>query len=209
MVNDRVIALIFATMMEAKPFIQGMALGKIEGAPFSVFEKAGIVLVVSGIGKANAAMAALYCCQTFEPAFVCNLGAAGATDASFSLGDMLHITEAIEYDRPELRSNKPHVHSPHVLEGFPFAKVATQDTPVIEAEAREEIASFAGLVDMEAASVIQACGKFQTKCVIFKFVSDTSDHTHGDDIVKNIKQYRTSFYGFFQNAVLPQLMAEL
>ena len=105
MESHRVIGLIFATMMEAKPFIQGMPLEKIEGAPFSVFEKAGIVLVVSGIGKANAAMATLYCCQTFEPAFVCNLGAAGATDSSHALGDMVQVTEVIEYDRPELKSN--------------------------------------------------------------------------------------------------------
>jgi adenosylhomocysteine nucleosidase len=208
MENDRAIGLIFATMTEAKPFVQGMALEKIENAPFSVFEKAGIVLVISGIGKANAAMAAFYCCQTFHPSLVCNLGAAGATDDSFALGDTLHVTEAIEYDRPELMTNKPHVHASHVLEGFPLAKVATQDTPVIEAEAREEIASFAGLVDMEAASVIQACSKLQTKCVIFKFVSDTPDHTHGDDIVANIKQYRTSFYNFFQKAVMPRLFAE-
>lgn len=208
MENDRVIGLIFATMTEAKPFVQGMALEKIENTPFSIFEKARIVLVISGIGKANAAMAAFYCCQTFHPSLICNLGAAGATDYSFALRDILHVTEAIEYDRPELRSNKPHVHSPHILEGFPLAKVATQDTPIIDADKREEIASVAGLVDMEAASIIQACGKFQTKCVIFKFVSDTPDHTHGDDIVKNIKQYRTPFYEFFQNAVMPRLMAE-
>ena len=208
MENDRVIGLIFATMTEAKPFIQGMALEKVESAPFSVFEKARIVLVVSGVGKTNAAMAAFHCCQTFHPALVCNLGAAGATDGSFTLGDILHVTEVIEYDRPELRSNKPHVHSPHVLEGFPFAKVATQDTPVMDADKRKEIASFAALVDMEAASIIQACGKFQTKCVIFKFVSDTPGHTHGDDIVENIKQYRTSFYDYFQNAVMPRLMPE-
>jgi len=203
-----VIGLIFATMTEAKPFVLGMALEKIENAPFSVFEKAQIVLVISGIGKVNAAMAAAYCCQTFHPAFLCNLGAAGATDSSLALGDTVHVTEAIEYDRPELRSNKPHVHTPNILEGFPFAKVATQDTPVIDADKREEIASFAALVDMEAASVIQACRKLQTKCLIFKFVSDTPDHTHGDDILKNIKQYRTSFYDFFQNAVMPRLMAE-
>lgn len=208
MEKDPVIGLIFATMTEAKPFVQGMALEKTEIAPFSVFEKARIVLVISGIGKANAAMAAAYCCQTFEPAFVCNLGAAGATDSSLALGAMVHVTEAIEYDRPELRSNKPHVHSPHILEGFPLAKVATQDTPVIDPSKREEIASLATLVDMEAASIIQACGRFQTKCVIFKFVSDTPDHENGDDIVKNIKQYRTSFYDFFQNAVMPRLLAE-
>ena len=188
MENNRVIGLIFATMTEAKPFVQGMALEKTENAPFSVFEKARFVLLIAGIGKANAAMSAAYCCQTFHPALICNLGAAGTTDDSFALGDILHVTEAIEYDRPELRSNKPHVHFPHVLKGFPCAKVATQDTPVIDVDRRKEIASVAGLVDMEAASIIQACAKFQAKCVIFKFVSDTPDHTHGDDIVKNIKQ---------------------
>ena len=208
MEKDNVIGLIFATMTEAKPFVQEMALEKTENAPFSVFEKARIVLLIAGIGKANAAMCAAYCCQTFHPALICNLGAAGATDYSFGLGDILHVTEAIEYDRPELRSNRPHVHIPHVLEGFPCAKVATQDTPVIDSSKRGEIASVAGLVDMEAASIIQACGKFQTKCVIFKFVSDTPDHIHGDDIVKNIKLYRGSFYDFFQHAVMPRLFAE-
>lgn len=208
MEKDPVIGLIFATMTEAKPFVQGMALEKLENAPFLVFQKEAMVLVIAGIGKANAAMAAFTCCQTFKPAFVCNLGAAGATDSSLALGDIVHVTEAIEYDRPELRSYKPHVHTPYVLEGFTNAKVATQDTPVIDAEARKEIASFAGLVDMEAASIIQACRKCQTKCVIFKFVSDTPDHTNGEDIVKNIKHYRTSFYEFFQNIVLPRLVAD-
>ena len=231
MEKDPLIGLIFATMTEAKPFIQGMVMERIESTPFSVFEKARpknkffekdrienrpfsviekgrIVLVISGIGKTNAAMAAFYCCQTFHPDLICNLGAAGATVDSFALGDILHITEAIEYDRPELRSQKPHVHSSHTLEGFPVAKVATQDTPVFDPNKRKEIASFANLVDMEAASIIQACDKFQTKCVIFKFVSDTPVHTHVDDIIMNIKQYRTPFYDFFQNAVIPRLFTE-
>ena len=213
------IGLIFATMTEAKPFVQGMALEKIENTPFAVFEKDRIkngpfsvikkgrmVLVISGIGKANAAMAAFHCCQTFHPNVVCNLGAAGSTDHYLALGDILHVTEVIEYDRPELRSNKPHVHFPHVLDGFPSARVATQDTPIIDPDKRKEIAPIAGLVDMEAASIIQACGKFQTKCVIFKFVSDTPDHTHVDEIVMNIKKYRTPFYDFFRKSVMPRLL---
>lgn len=208
MEKDPVIGLILATMTEAKPFVQGMALEKLENAPFLAFQKGSIVLVISGIGKANAAMAAFFCCQTFKPAFVCNLGAAGATESSLALGDMVQVTKAIEYDRPELRSYKPHVHTPHILKGFINAKVATQDTPVIDAEARQEIAPHAGLVDMEAASIIQACHKFQTKCVVIKFVSDTPDHKEGDDIVKNIKQYRTSFFEFFQNTVMPRLVSE-
>jgi nucleoside phosphorylase len=182
--------------------------GRIENGPFSASEKGRIVLVISGIGKANGAMATAYCCQTFHPTLICNLGAAGATDDSFVLGDILHITEAIEYDRPELRSNKPHVFAPHIMEGFSLAKVATQDTPVIDADKRKEIALIAGLVDMEAASIIQACDRFQTRCVIFKFVSDTPDHAHGDDIVTNIKEYRTSFFDFFKEHVMLRLFAE-
>jgi nucleoside phosphorylase len=218
MKKEPVIVLIFATMTEAKPFVKEMALEKTENAPFSVFEKAQtkdvsfekdrIVLAISGIGKANAAMAVAYCCQTFHPRLICNLGAAGAADDSFALGDILHVTEAIEYDRPEMISNKPHVFSPYVMKGFPSAKIATQDIPVMDPAKREEIASVAGLVDMEAASIIQACDRFQTKCVIFKFVSDTPDHTHGSDIVKNIKQYRTFFFDFFKKAVMPGLVPE-
>ncbi len=219
MEKDPVIGLIFATMTEAKPFVQGMALEKTEDAPFSVFEKGRaedglfsvsekvrMVLIISGIGKANAAMATFHCCWTFHPDLIANLGAAGSTNESFALGDILHVTEAIEYDRPDLESNQPHVHLPHVLEGFPLAKVATQDTPVIDPHKRQEIAPIAGLVDMEAASIIQACGKFQTKCVIFKFVSDTPYHTQGDEIVMNIKQYRTHFFDFFKKAVITRLM---
>jgi adenosylhomocysteine nucleosidase len=209
MEKDPLIGLIFATMTEAKPFIQGMTLEKVENEAFSVFQKGQIVLIISGIGKVNGAMAAAYCCQTFHPALVCNLGAAGATNSSLVLGDIVHVREAVEYDRLELKSNKPHVHIPHILDGFPLSTIATQDTPVIEAEKREEIASFAALADMEAASVIQVCHKFQTKCVIFKFVSDTPDHRHGDDIVENIKQYRRSFYEFFQNAIMPRLIASV
>ena len=39
MERDPMIGLIFATMTEAKPFVQGMAMEKTENAPFSVFEK--------------------------------------------------------------------------------------------------------------------------------------------------------------------------
>ena len=58
---------------------------------------------------------------------------------------------------------------------------------------------------MEAAPIAQVCQKFKTQCLIFKFVSDTPDHTEGDDIVSNIKNFRTAFYNYFKNSILPKI----
>ncbi|MFH2046630.1 MAG: hypothetical protein ABIK92_15960, partial [Pseudomonadota bacterium] len=63
----------------------------------------------------------------------------------------------------------------------------------------------ADLVDMESASVIQTCKKFGILCYLFKFVSDTPEHTNDTDIVDNIKKYRDDFFDFFQKSVMPLL----
>ncbi|MFC1515731.1 hypothetical protein ACFL7E_03130 [Thermodesulfobacteriota bacterium] len=195
-----------ATMLEAKPFVEGMSLKRVEKEPFALFANEYIRLIISGVGKSNAAMAASYCCLNSNPAFVCNLGAAGATHPSYPLGKIFHITEICEYDRPDFRSGNPHTHIPHALNGFETEKLATGDKAVLDPNERKEISVIAGLVDMEGAAVVQACRKFRKKSILFKFVSDTPDHTHNEDIVANIRLYRTPFYTFFANDVLPVLL---
>ena len=70
---------------------------------------------------------------------------------------------------------------------------------------RKKISEVAELVDMEAASIVQACKKLDAPCVVFKYVTDTPEHTNGSDIVNHIKQFREGFYDFFMNSVLPKL----
>jgi nucleoside phosphorylase len=70
---------------------------------------------------------------------------------------------------------------------------------------RERIAMDAQIVDMEGASVVQACRRFHTKCYLFKFVSDTPDHSTSNDIVKNITFHRNAFFRFFRDMVLPRM----
>ena len=163
-------------------------------------------MIISGIGKANAAIATAYCCQKFNPACICNLGAAGATHFSHLLGEIFQIKKIFEYDRPEFKSGKPHIHRPDILNGFKTVKLATCDRVVLDPDERGEISVNAGLVDMEGASVVQACSIFQTKCFMFKFVSDTLDHTSDKEIIENIRLYRTPFFEFFYHSVLPVLL---
>jgi len=201
--KDPLIAIVMATMIEAKPFVLGMSMKKIGQKPFSLFRNDNVFLVISGIGKANAAMAAAYCCKEFYPSCICNLGSAGATVVSHSLGEIFHINKIFEYDRPEFITGNPHIHEPHVLDGFPIATLSTSDKAILDPEERKEVSKSADLMDMEGASVVQACRIFETKCYMFKYVSDTPEHTDDKDIINNIRLYRTQFYEFFLHSVMP------
>ncbi|MBW1892379.1 MAG: hypothetical protein JRI91_01605 [Deltaproteobacteria bacterium] len=197
------IGLVMATMLEAKPFVTHIPLNKINQKPFPVFKNNNMVLIISGIGKANAAMAAFHCCKEFSPGIIVNAGAAGATDHSSPLGEFYHITKIIEYDRPDLRSGDPEIHSPRIMDDFQTATLATQDKAVIFSDKRKKISEVAELVDMEAASVVQACKKLNVPCAVFKYVTDTPAHTDDRDIVNHIRQFREPFYDFFINSVVP------
>jgi len=192
--NHVVIGLLMATLLEAQPFVERLGLRVYERNPFEIYGNEKFMLIISGIGKANAAAASAYLLMRKPFSCVFNLGAAGALDDSHAMGTVCHISKIIEPDRPGLRSGIPHEHQPDMLEGFPMATLATQDKPVISAEERKQIALKATLADMEGASVVQTCRFFQTKCYVFKFVSDTPEN-HA--IVKNIEYYRDDFCSFF------------
>ncbi len=205
MEKDTVTSIVMATMLEAKPFVLGMSLEQSRKKPFSVFQNDNIFLIISGIGKANAAMATGYSCYICKPTCICNLGAAGATDFSHPLGEIFHINKIVEYDRHELTTRRPCIHNPDILNGFQTATLSTSDMAVLDPDERKKISMNADLIDMEGASVAQACRKFNTKCFIFKFVSDTPDHARDEDIVGNIRLHRSFFYEFFIRSVVPVL----
>jgi len=200
-----VTCLVMATLLEAKPFIKGLRLSKVSDKPFPVYRAGTIVAVISGIGKANSAMAAAYACLEFNPRQLVNLGAAGATGASLPPGANLHVRRALEFDRPGLRTKKPHEHISDILSGFAMADIATLDRPTLAAAERRRLSKITQLADMESAAFIQACRKFGRKCYVFKFVTDTPAHTSGREIVANIHKYRGRFFEFFQQEVLPRL----
>lgn len=228
MPGDPVIGLVIATMLEAEPFIKELALAESETAPFPVYtnhphpslshqeggEKEGsffsargrIYLIISGIGKANAAMACAYLIQRYHPSCLCNAGAAGAVVSSYRIGECRHITKVIEPDRPDLTTGISPIQIPDVIDGFPTSILATQDKPVRDPAERKRIAPDAQLVDMEGAAVVQTCHRFRTKCYLFKFVSDTPDHDTSDDIVKNIRFHRDAFFHFFHDMVLTRII---
>lgn len=206
MSRDSIVGLVMATMLEAMPFLDDFKPEESKGGPFPVFSQDRLCLIISGVGKAYAAMACSYFIQRFDPEVLCNLGAAGATAGRFSLGECLQVERIIEPDRPDLDTGLPQEQIPDILEGLPSVTLATQDKPVREAYEREKIAGLAQLVDMEGASVGQTCRLFNKPYYIFKFVSDTPACGQSDDIRSNVALYRQAFYHFFRKNVLPRLV---
>jgi len=203
MEKNSLTAIIMATMLEAKPFVSQMSLEPVSKKPFLIFKKKKLLLVICGIGKANAAMATAYCCTNYKPDTVFNIGAAGALIMSKKKGEMYQINKIIEHDRPNFKSGKPSVHNPSVMEGFKCAILSTSDKAAVSIEERKKAAVYGGeLVDMEGASIVQACKRFQTPCYIFKYVSDTLEDIESNTIVDNIRQYRQKSAIFFKEQIL-------
>ena len=145
MEKDTLTAIVMATMLEAKPFVLGMSLKEYEQKPFRLFKNDHVLLAISDVGKANAAMAAAYCCQRVRPVCVCNLGAAGAAGFSHHLGDAFHINKITEYDRPELITGNPSIYEPQVLAGFRTATLSTSDRAILDPKERKEISKHSDL----------------------------------------------------------------
>jgi adenosylhomocysteine nucleosidase len=187
------IAMIIATKMEAKPFIDSLGMKELQARPFAVFNGDDVLVIVSGIGKANAAMATGYTCQKFDPVCIINAGAAGSVNDSENLGRIYNVEKTVEPDRIHLRTDSPYILYPDILEGYQKAILATQDRAVTDVDAFRSIAGFADLVDMEGASIVQAARRFEKKCLLFKFVSDTPVHAGKPEILDHIRKFREPF----------------
>jgi nucleoside phosphorylase len=140
---------VMATLLEADPFVAGLGLRLQEERPFALYGGRDLALVISGIGKANAAMAVARLVWTCGVTTVFNLGAAGSTGDGASLGEIFQVTRVIEHDRPRLLSGKTRVLIPDILEGHSTTTLATQDVAVTQPEKRAALAPMASLVDME------------------------------------------------------------
>jgi nucleoside phosphorylase len=196
--------LIIATKIEAEPFIQGFGLDTIEKKPVQVMGNGAIVLAISDIGKTNAAIATAHLIEKLGLTRICNLGAAGAVDRNFKIGDILHIDKIYELDRPRLPSDEPVVHKPDTIKGFRTVSLATQDRPVLKGLDRMAAGKLADLVDMEGAAVVQVCQAFGVSVHIFKIVTDADECTPREILV-NMFKTRDSLFEFFRDRVLPAM----
>ncbi len=163
--------IVTALHFEAKPLIDYYGLRKlIDVAPFDVFANDQIKLIVSGIGRLNAAIATTF--LRWGPGadaqidLILNLGVCGTTVPG-QIGQLFHINRII--DRATQNSFIPEM---FIKSNIPEKTLETWDRAVL---CSADLQDQEHLVDMEAYAVCEAASKFspleRVQCL--KIPSDT------------------------------------
>jgi adenosylhomocysteine nucleosidase len=99
---DRPLAILVALEVEARAVVRHLARSPVSSPQLSVWE--GVVegkhvaLVITGVGKVSAAMAAQFTCDSFDPGSLLVVGLAGATDSDGQPGQLVVASGALQHD---------------------------------------------------------------------------------------------------------------
>ncbi|TMC83406.1 MAG: 5'-methylthioadenosine/S-adenosylhomocysteine nucleosidase [Chloroflexi bacterium] len=98
MTDVRPVAVIAALAQEAHALVRRMPRAESVGPRLSVWETDGLVVMVSGVGKVAAAMAAQYTCDVFKPRSMIAIGLAGGFEDQGKRGRVIVATGAVQHD---------------------------------------------------------------------------------------------------------------
>ncbi|WP_373740131.1 5'-methylthioadenosine/adenosylhomocysteine nucleosidase [Neisseria sp.] len=158
-----------------------------------------VVLVLSGIGKVNAAVATAWVVFRFRPDYVVNTGSAGGLAGGLKVGDVVIGTHAVHHDADvtafgyrygQLPGQPPLFESDAMLVETAFRAAAFDGAAVYQgligsgdqfvhssetaAEIRRNFPDIQA-VEMEAAAIAQTCARLQTPFVLIRAISDSAD----------------------------------
>ncbi len=202
MASRRPVAVIAALEQEAHALVRRMPRAETVGPRISTWEGDGLVVMVAGVGKVAAAIAAQHACDVFKPRCVIAIGIAGALDDDTRAGQVIVASGAVQHDidaRPltEARGIVPglglatipadpalaekllmaaRLESKHAKAGL----VVTGDQVVTSRKVRDALlAEFSdgACLDMETAAVAQVAYQNSVPWSALRVTSDAADET--------------------------------
>lgn len=164
-------------------------------------------LIVSGVGKVNAAISTQYIIDRYKPDALLNIGVTGALFTDTHIGELFYVKNAIEYD-----------FDLSAIDDVPCAQVDGFSSPLIpvseelkvlgmravtlasadkfsssEENARIIRALGGELVDMEGAAIAHTAYMNKIKLYSVKSVSDFANNDAADEYPQNAKKAITSY----------------
>lgn len=188
------IGLIFATGMEAKPFLALSAAEISESQPFRIFHTTQpdrFPVIISGIGKVAAALACQVLILRHGVTHVLNAGVCGSLNDApqFGMCRLLRIESVVEGDhtvfgrRPEASAG-----SGRFGRGLHAARLVTTDQPVFDPTTRDTMALLGQVVDMEGAAIARAAATHGVPWDMIKGVSDQAGPLDRATLQRNLLQ---------------------
>src|SRR2546428_11860657 len=98
MADLRPVTVIATLEQEAHALVRRMPRSESVGPRLSIWESGGLVVMVAGVGKVAAAMAAQYACDVFKPRCLIAIGLAGGVDDDVRPGQVIVASGAAQTD---------------------------------------------------------------------------------------------------------------
>ncbi|OGT33736.1 MAG: hypothetical protein A2W28_04945, partial [Gammaproteobacteria bacterium RBG_16_51_14] len=168
---------LFATAMEADPFITSVHARQIASEPYPVFQTriAGqpAVILISGMGPEAAAAAVRTILLHYTTDMIFNCGVAGCLTGDFAVGEIVNITRAgvLESGAGANDIRLVPVRGQR-LNGYPGGTLVTVAEPLFDPERRKALSRLAQLVDMEGGVIAGICRTRHIPCQLLKIISD-------------------------------------
>ncbi len=194
--QEVVLAIVFATKAEGKPFLKSLETEIWIEEPFPIYgfslpnSEHKAVCMISGMGKVAAEVAMCYLLIHYKPRYVINAGLAGTLLDDLLLGDVVQIDTVLDVD---LRESFEDDHKALAVNEGPWAdlmplSLVTVDRPIENEDDKKKLALLAHVVDMEAFGIVQVCTDFQLTCMVIKAVGDCADAQAKEDFFKSLPQ---------------------
>jgi len=147
-----------ALYQEALPIIKFFNLKEDNDKYFKIYKNNKILLINSGLGKINTALALSHIFTKYEnfSKNILSIGIAGATK-NLSIAELVNVKKIIDKESQKVFHLKD-------LKNLKNLSCTTSDLPLTNAKT--------DLADMEASSVYLSCKKFDIRPTILKVVSD-------------------------------------
>ena len=190
------IGIVIASGIEASFFLALLNWQKIANQPFPVYKRRvdsankEAFIVVSGMGKVAAAVAAHLLICRYKVTQIFNPGVCGALRDvdDFEPGAIFCVQTAVEGDHKkgalpvssEKCASKP-------FNMLPGARLVTCDQPVFDIKRKNSLSALGDLIDMEGAAVARVANMYACPCVLIKGVTDGAKEGDRSILVQNIK----------------------
>ncbi len=143
-------------------------------------------VLITGIGKLNAALSLSRTLQVKKFERIVNLGICGSLVSHFDVGEVLAIYRVIEGDRDSFGESLK-LNLPSLDQRLPKAVLVTQDRVIKTTIQKKQVLSMTGeVVDMEGFALAKVAYTFKIPFYCLKVVSDRVNTHSSKTILKNI-----------------------
>lgn len=179
MIVRTTLVFVFATPMEADPFVAMVNAKQTAKEPWPIYQARiadqPSIIIVTGMGMESARTGVEFIIDNYAVNTIFNCGVAGSLKDDFVVGDIVNVSLAWIYQDGRIHEDACRLFThPYSLEGYADGVLLTVDQPVFDQYQKQSLSNVAQLVDMEGGMVARLCEQHSISCQLIKIISDSA-----------------------------------